>query len=368
MSYQICNRCVMDNRSDETIIFDENGYCNYCRDAINSMSRRYFPNKKGKKMLDELMMELKKEGKNKRYDCLMGISGGLDSSYLAYLGYQYDLRILGIHVDDGFDTSVALRNINNIGESCKIDIIFEQPDQEQYLDLTKAFIKADVPNIAIPQDNLIFAYLYKYAKKYNIKYFLSGGNFALESILQKGNTHSAYDKKHIIDIHNKFGTMPINNLQITSSFERKIKDQIFYKINEIRPLNYIDYNKNISIKELEKFCGYNYYGGKHYESNLTMFMQMYYLPKKFNIDKRNSHLSSLIISGQMDRDDALKELEKPLYGKDYMEQIISNLLGLIKMSREEFESIMGSPPKRHDDYKISSWKYVSKLVRKIRRY
>lgn len=368
MSYQICKRCVMDNRSDDTIAFDDKGYCNYCTDAINSMPKRYFPNEEGKKKIDELMFKIKKEGKGRNYDCLMGISGGLDSSYLAYIGHKYGLRILAIHVDDGFDTPNATDNIDKIAKSCKIDIIYERPDREQFFSLTKAFIKAGVPNIAIPQDNLIFAYLYKYAKKYGIKYFLSGGNFAMESILQRGNTHSAFDKKHIIDINNKFGTTPINKLQITSSFERKLQDQILCRIKEIRPLNYIDYNKVKAIQELEEFCGYKYYGGKHYESFLTMFMQAYYLPKKFNVDKRTSHLSSLIVSGQITREEALEELKKPLYNEKEMEKCIDRILALIKMTRKEFDIIMNTPPKQHSEFKTSSWKYISKLVRKIRGY
>lgn len=368
MSYRICNRCVMDNSSDDTIEFNENGYCNYCSDAIKSKSIRYFPNAEGKKKLDDLMSKLKKEGKGKKYDCLMGISGGLDSAYLAYIGYQYDLRILAIHVDDGFDIPLAVENISKIGKACNIDIIYEKPDKDQYFDLIKAFIKAGVPNIAIPQDNLIFSYLYKYAKKYNIKYFLSGGNFALESILQKGNTYTAYDKKHIKDINNKFGAKSINKLDITSSLERKIKDQIIYKIKEIRPLDYIDYNKNIAITELREFCRFNYYGGKHYESILTMFMQMYYLPRKFNVDKRLSHLSSLIVSGQITREDAMEELKRPLYNDDEMNKIINDLLNLIKLTREEFEDIMNESPKQHNEYKTSSWKYINRFLRAIRGY
>ena len=370
MSYQMCSRCVMDNQSDDTIIFDQNGYCNYCTDAISSMPRRYFPNEEGKEKLDKLISQLKMEGKGKKYDCLMGISGGLDSSYLAYLGYQYGLRILAIHIDDGFDTPIAVENIKNIGKSCSVDIIYEHPNKEQYLDLTRAFIKAGLPNIAIPQDNLIFAYLYKHAKKYGVKYFLSGGNFALESILQKGNTHDAFDKKHIYDINNKFGTKPISNLQITSNFQRKIRDQIFYKINEVRPLDYIDYNKNKAINELAEFCGFDYYGGKHYESILTIFMQTYYLPKKFKVDKRNSHLSSLIVSGQMTREEALKELKKPipLYDEKHINQIIENLLDLFQMTREEFDGIMMTAGKQHNEYKTSSWKYISKIAKTVRRY
>lgn len=368
MSHQICKRCIMDNQSDSTISFDKNGYCNYCTDAINSMSSRYFPNDEGKEKLELLIKKLKEEGKGKKYDCLMGISGGLDSSYLAYKGYEYGLRILAIHIDDGFNSKIAIRNINNLEKAFNLDIIHVKPDRDQYFDLTKAFFKAGVPNLAIPQDNLILAYIYKYAKEYKIKNFLSGGNFALESILQKGNTHSALDKKHINDINNKFGSTSLNKLKISSSFERKIKGQLLLKINEIRPLDYIDYNKELAIKELSEVCDYNYYGGKHYESILTMFMQRYYLPKKFNVDKRKSHLSSLIIVNQMSREEALQELKKPLYIEKEMEETIDYFLDLINMSKEEFEIIINSKPMEHNDYNTSSWKHVSKLVKMIRGY
>lgn len=365
MAYQMCARCVMDNRSDETIFFDNQGYCNYCSTAIESMPQRYFPNEEGQRRLGELIREIKEKGKGKKYDCLMGISGGLDSAYLAYLGHQHNLRILAIHVDDGFDTPAARTNIEKLSEACAIDVVQEQVDREQYFALVKAFLRAGVPNLAIPQDNLIFAYLYKYAKEYDVRYFLSGGNFALESILQRGNTHSAYDRRHIIDINSKFGTTGLEKLRLTSNFERKIKDQLLLRIKEYRPLNYIDYNKQTVIAELEQFCGYDYYGGKHYESILTLFMQKYYLPRKFSVDKRHSHLSSLIVSGQLSREDALQILSEPLYGEE-VELIITDFLNLIDLSRTEFEQIMNSPPKQHNDFKTSYWKYVSKLARRFR--
>lgn len=368
MSYNICKRCVMDNKSDKTIHFDEKGYCNYCNETIFSMPKRYFPNTEGKRKLDYLMEKLKKEGKGNKYDCIMGLSGGLDSSYLAYIGHKYNLRILALHVDDGFDSDIAVDNIKKIVEACGIDLIFEHPNKDQFYELTKAFLKASVPNVAIPQDNLIFAYLYKYAKQYNIKNFLSGGNFAMESILERGNTHSAFDEKHIVDINNLYGTLPIDKLQITSSFKRKIGDKILYRINEIKPLDYIEYNKDQAINELKEFCGYNYYGGKHYESIFTVFTQKYYLPNKFNVDKRKSHLSSLIVSGQLNREQALEELKKPLYEEDEIELCIDNILNIIKMTKEEFTTIMTSKPKLHSDYKTSQWKYISMFVKKLRRY
>ncbi len=368
MDYKICNRCVMDNYSDNTIVFDEMGNCNYCNEVIIAKPKTYFPNKEGKKRLESTISMLKTEGKGKKYDCIMGLSGGLDSSYLAYLGYEYGLRILAVHIDDGFDSPIAIDNINKLSKACNIDVIMEKPDKEQFYDLTAAFIRAGVPNIAIPQDNLIIGYLYKHARENNTKYWLSGGNFPLESILQRGNTHDALDKVHIIDINKKFGRKPIDKLQIISSFERRISNRLLFKISEIKPLNFIDYDKSRAISELNKFCGYNYYDGKHYESILTRFVQVYYLPRKFNVDKRKSHLSSLIISGQITRDQALEELKKPLYNDDQIQKDINYILKCIDMSRDEFEKIMMQPQHKHEDYKVSNWGFINRLLRKVRGY
>ncbi len=368
MEYRQCSRCVMDNASDNTIVFNQEGYCNYCTEAIETLQERYFPNEAGAKKLDELLTILKKEGENREYDCIMGISGGLDSAYLAYLGYQHGLRILAIHVDDGLNVPVASENIKKIIKKCGIDMIYKRPDMEQYYGVTKAFFKAGLPNLAIPQDNLIYAYMYVYAKKHRIRYYLSGGNFSTESILQRGNTHNVLDKKHIFAINKRFGTTALNKLQITSSFERRIKNQLLLRIKEVRPLDYIDYNKENAIKELADFCGFNYYGGKHYESYLTIFMQKYYLPLKFGVDKRRSHFSSLIVSGQMTREEALEELKRPFYEPGELNVCMDKMLEVFAMDQEEFENIMRQSPKQHEEFVTSSWKYVNKNVKIVRGY
>ena len=361
MAYQRCKRCVMDNSIDSTITFDENGYCSYCTNAIEIGKKIYFPNEEGKRKLQELCDFLKKEGAGKEYDCVMGISGGLDSSYLAYLGYKMGLRILAFHIDDGFDVPLATENVRKLCEACHIDLVQIKPDAQQYNDLTRAFFLAEVPNVAIPQDNILFAELYRYARKYKIKYFLSGGNYALESIIM----HNPYpinvwDTAHIKDIHKRFGTKPINNLHFMSNFER-VLNRYFYGIHHYQPLNYIDYNRDRAIKELNAFCGFEYYEQKHCENILTKVIQLYWLPKKFNYDKRTSHLSSLILSGSMTREEALESLAKPPYDENAMEKDIKFVLDRIGLSRKEFDALVGRPGKRHDDYKISSsYKFFKK--------
>ena len=345
----------MDNKSDDTIFFDEQGNCNYCTTAIEQIGTIYFPNEEGERKLQRMITRLKKEGERKKYDCLMGISGGLDSAYLAYLGaVKWGLRILAVHIDDGFDTQLAKDNISKLCKACGIEIIYEYPDKEQFYDLTRAFILAEVPNIAIPQDNVLFACLYNYARKYKIYNFLSGGNFALECILQKGNTYTAFDLVHIMDIHNKFGTKSLNKLLLLSNWHI-LFDSFLYNIKTLRPLNYINYNKKKAITELYDFCGFTYYEAKHLENIFTKVAQLIWFTKKFGVDKRHSHLSSLIVSEQMTRDEAVAELKSPMYNEEKMEYDIQLVLNELNISREEFKKLLKLPGKQHTEYKKSSY-------------
>ncbi len=361
MSYKICNRCVMDNKSDDTITFDEKGNCNYCTTALNEIRTTYFPNQEGQKRLNVLINMLKKEGRGKKYDCIMGISGGLDSSYLAYLGFKWGLRILAIHVDDGFDTEIAKRNIKKLIQSTNIDYIVEKPDEKQFNALTKAYFLARVPNLAVPQDNILFACIYKLIRKHKIRTFLSGGNFALECILQRGITYRAFDITNIKAIHKAFGTEPIDKLPLLSDYRRFI-DQKLLRIKTVRPLNYINYNREAALKELSGFCDFEYYGSKHLENTLTKFIQLYWFYNKFGVDKRRSHLSSMIVSGQMTREQALLELQKPMYDEDEMQNDIKNICDALNISKVEFDKVMSEPTRQHNYYKIDNFYIIFKKL------
>ena len=347
---KICNRCVMNDLSDKTITFDNNGICNYCSEALQKMNSIYFPNNEGKIKYDIIINEIKEKGKNNKYDCSIGISGGIDSSYLAYLVYKEGLKVLAFHIDDGFDTDVTKRNIDKLVNKTKIDLIVIKPDEFQFNELTKAYMRAGVPNIAIPQDNILFANLYKYSKKNSIKYFISGGNYATESILQHGNTHNSLDLVNIKDINKKYGKYPIDKLDFISRLDKKLLN-IKFKLKEVRLLNYIDYNKDRAMNELNDFCGFEYYGSKHLENILTAFLQLYWLPKKFGVDKRTSHFSSLIVSGQMTRDKAIEELKKPLYEEKIMRSYIEIVKEKLNISDIEFNEIMDAPTHQHDEFK-----------------
>lgn len=361
---QRCTRCIMDNSSDPTITFDSNGVCNYCTTAINNIGKTYFPNDEGQKKLDALLSRVKKDGEGKKYDCIMGLSGGLDSSYLAYLGHKWGLRVLAVHINDGYDTEISKNNLKKLVAATGFDYDVITPDAEQFNALTLAYMKAGVPNIAIPQDNVLFAFLYGKMKEYKIKYFLTGGNFALECILQKGNSYKASDVVNIKDINKRFGTKPIDRLKFISTIQR-IADNKVLHIETPRALNYIDYNRERAFKELNEFCGFEYYGRKHLENILTAFIQLVWFPQKFGVDKRTSHLSSMIVSGQMTRDEALKELEEPLYDEKQMNEYIALIKKNLGISDQEYEQIMTAPTHQHTEYAVEDEKLGYKTLRAI---
>ena len=363
-SVKRCTYCIMDNSSDPTIIFDQFGQCNYCKEKLKELGRVYFPNEEGKNRLEKLLKEVKDKGRGKKYDCIMGLSGGLDSSYLAYLGYKWGLRVLAIHVDDGYDTNISKQNLSKLIEKTGFDYRVIKPDKEQFNALLLAYMKAGVPNIAVPQDNVLFAFLYSEMKKNKIKYFLSGGNFALECILQQGNTYKATDVVNIKDINQRFGTKHLNKLKFISTLQRAWDERVL-DIRSPRPLNYIDYNRERAFRELKDFCDFEYYGRKHLENILTAFVQLYWFPQKFNVDKRTSHLSSMIVSGQLTREQALKEYSEPLYDQAQMNEYIKLIKKNIGISDKEFDIIMNSPTHQHNEYRTEDDALIYKILKTL---
>lgn len=369
LEYRQCKRCIMDNKSDAYINFNENGECNYCTFALKVKDRVYFPNAKGKEKLDYLITKLKKDNINNKYDCVMGISGGLDSSYLAYLGtVKWGLRVLAVHVDDGFDTEVSIRNIQRIGRFPNLDLKLVYPDSQQFNELTKAYMRAGVPNLAVPQDNVLFASVYQFMKENGLKTFVSGANYALECVLQRGNTHNAYDLHNLKYIHKIFGKGSISKLNLLSALRKDINKYIF-KVETVRPLDYILYERVTAMRELIDYCGFEYYGGKHLENDLTKFIQQYWFYHKFSVDKRTSHLSSMIVSGQMTREEALSNYQMPLYDYEDMNETVKKVLGRLEMSEEEFDIIMLQQGKQHNEYPTSLYlkfyPLISKLIKKL---
>lgn len=363
-SVRYCTRCVMNDASDKYITFDEQGYCNYCTQALSEINTTvYFPGPEGKEKLQQILEKIKRENRDKAYDCIMGISGGLDSSYLAYLGYKWGLRILAVHIDDGYDTEISKQNIKKLCKAANIELRVVIPDEGQFNDLILAYMKAGVPNLTAPQDNILFAFLYDTIAKENIKYFLSGGNFALECILQKDHVFNAMDTVNIMDIHKKYGVKPIDKLKFVSSYQKYLNTK-FGRVVQVRPLNYVVYNKDMAFKELHDFCGFEYYGGKHFENILTAFVLSYWFPKKFGVDQRTSYLSSMIVSSQMTREDALKELEKPLFDEKTMNEYITFICKKLHITKQEFQEIMAMPTHEHEEYKVDNMaNFLRKFVK-----
>lgn len=347
----VCQRCVMDDSADSTIAFDDEGFCNYCTSALKLKPKTFFPNEEGEAKLTSMIEMLKREGQGKDYDCMMGLSGGLDSSYLAYLGAaKWGLRIIAVHIDDGYDTDISKSNLEKLIDKTGIECIVIKPDAEQFNNLTLAYMKAGVPDLAVPQDNVLFATLFRFALERGIKYFLSGSNFSTESILQEGCGWNTYDVVNILDIHKRFGQKPIDSLHFMSNWQ-KMKISKVLGMTTLAPLNYVEYTREKAFAELDEYCGFQYYGRKHLENYLTAFLQTCWLPEKFGIDKRRSHLSSLIVSGQMTRDEALKELEEPQYDSEAMGEIKSLMADNMDIDVSKIDSLIESKPHSHIEYK-----------------
>lgn len=368
MAFQRCSRCIMDNATDTTISFDRNGYCNYCSDVLKRAPTEYFPNEDGKQKLDEIILKIKEECKDDPYDCIVGVSGGIDSSYILYLGYLYNLRMLAVHVDDGLDNPVATENIRKLTEKTGTTLITISPNRAEYSDLLKSLFQASVPNLAIAQDNLIICALEKYGESNGIRYSLDGSNFAHESILERsGKGVNNCDAKYIMAIQKQFGALPLEHLEFATLTGRYLKRRVS-SVSHVRPLNFIDYSLEDAIKKLQDFCDFEYYGGKHYESILTRFLQCYYLPQKFGIDKRKSHFSSLIVSGQMSREEALKKMEMPLYlSEELLEEDKRFLASYMNISVVELEEYILRPPKFERDYPHSCLNSIAPMARKLRK-
>jgi N-acetyl sugar amidotransferase len=348
-TYQICKRCIMDT-SDPEIKFDDQGNCNHCNSALDRAKKTWFPDKNGEKTLDDIIKKIKYEEKDKEFDCIVGLSGGVDSSYLAYLAVNKGLRPLVVHVDCGWNSEQAVKNIESVVKKLNIELHTFVVNWEDMKDLQRAFFKASLPDQDIPQDHAIFAALYNFADKNKIKYVLNGLNFATESIMPENWGYQAMDYRHLKSIHKKFGEKKIKDYPHVNFFKRYIYYTLIKKMKIINPLNYIDYRKDSAIETMKRELGWQYYGGKHYESRFTKFFQSYYLPMKFNFDKRRAHLSSLIISGQISRDEALGKMKENLYSEYEIGNDLEFVAKKLDWSPREFRSIIDLAPTRHQDF------------------
>jgi N-acetyl sugar amidotransferase len=361
--YRICTRCIMDT-SDPEITFDEQGECNHCQRFDQQSKDKWFPNEKGRELLAAIVDRIKREGANQEYDCIMGLSGGADSSYLAYQVKQLGLRPLVVHVDAGWNSELAQNNIENIVKILGFDLFTYVVDWEEILDLQVAFLRASLANQDVPQDHAFFAKLYEFAVKNGIRYVLSGSNFATESILPRSWGYNAMDAKHLKNIHKLFGQSPLKTYPTISFF----KYYFYYPLRGmkvVRPLNYMPYNREEAIKLLEQELKWKNYGKKHYESRFTKFFQGYFLPKKFGFDKRRAHLSSMILSQQISREAALEEMETELYPPDQAREDMAFIAKKLGLTEQEFNDLFNLPNKNYKEY--PSNERMFQFIHKIRR-
>ena len=348
---RVCVRCVMDT-SDRDISFDENGLCSHCSNFDNNIRPGWNPQSSSKAELDAVISEIKVKQKGSKYHCIIGLSGGVDSSYLAYrLRKDYpELRILAVHVDGGWNSEEAVSNIKNIVDCLKIDFITEVISWKEMKDLQIAFLKSGFINQDVPQDHAFFANLNKIAKKNSVHYFLSGSNYSTESILPKSWGSSAMDSVQLKYISKKFGSLKLKNYHIESVFQRFIINRYIFKLNVIAPLNFYRYVKDEAKSIITKELGWKDYGQKHGESNFTAFYQSYYLPRKFNIDKRRAHLSSLIVAEQISREDALAILDNPEIGHNQERKLLSYIKDKLELNDGDFKEIMEAKASFYGDF------------------
>ena len=349
LQYQMCKRCVMDT-TDPLIKFDRNGQCSHCDRFDNHVIPNWQTGKEGEKFLQLMIDRVKQEGKGKPYDCIVGLSGGVDSSYLAVKLKEWGLRPLAVHVDAGWNSELAVKNIEEICKRLSIELFTHVVDWESMRDMQLAFLKSNLANQDVPQDHVFFAALYQYAIKSKIKFVMEGRNFATESILPAAWGYNAMDSMHVRSIQKKFGELKKSNFPIVSFFDLHIKYPRILGMTKLAPLNHIEYNKSLAIKELEENYGWTYYGGKHFESRWTRFFQSYYLPHKFGYDKRKAHLSSLILSGDITRDEALKELQKPLYEQVMLLEDKNFVAKKLRISTEILDELIKEPVSHYTDF------------------
>jgi len=342
-TFPMCTRCILDS-TIPNIHYDEKGVCNFCR-MHDVLDQKYPLTEEGRKKFELIIEGVKKNGQGKEYDCVVGISGGRDSSYTLYIAKKMGLRPIAVHFDNGWNTEISVRNIKNSTEKLEVDLHTHVADWEEFKDLQIAFLKASVSDVEVPTDFAIISVLYEVAKKYGIKNILIGHSFRTEGIAPLEWTY--IDARYIRSIYRMFG----KKKKITSFPLMSMTQLIYYtfivRMNFIHVPEFIEYEHDKVNKVLTEELGWQYYGGHHHESSYTEFIQSYLLPKKFNIDKRKLEFSALIRSGQMTRNDGLNEINKPY---PYRQDLIPYVLNKMGLSRQEFEEILSAPPKSFHDY------------------
>lgn len=346
--YQRCTRCVMDT-SDPDITFDDRGHCNHCTDYVQRIGHLTYVGERSDRLLETTVERIRRAGQGRDYDCVIGISGGVDSCYAAYVLKRLGLRLLAVHMDNGWNSDTAVKNIKRVAQLLGIDYQSYVVDWEEFRDLQLAFLRASVPEIETPTDMAIPGALHEAAAEHGIRYVISGGNYVTEGILPAAWHYNAKDLRFLKAVHRRFGTGKLRTFPTFGYL-----DEAYYKlvkgIRILYPLNHVPYSKSAAMKLLQDELGWQDYGGKHYESRITGFVQSYVLPVKFDIDYRKATLSTQICAGEVTRDEALEELKKPSYDGARVAKEKEYIAKKFELTLAELEEILASPPKSYRDY------------------
>jgi len=363
---RVCTRCVMDT-TDSYIQFDEEGVCNHCREFEIKSQYRVLKGAKGREALEQIVEKIKLDGKGKEYDCIAGVSGGVDSTYVAYLAKELGLRPLAVHFDNGWNSELAVSNIETVLNKLGIDLYTYVVDWEEFRDLQLSFLKASTPDSEIPTDHAIYAVLMREARRHNISYILNGMNYNSEGIVVHSWAYGHSDCRYIKDVQRRFGSVKLKSYPYYSLWDL-FYTMIVRRVKFVSILNYIDFDKTKAVEFLGKELGWRSYSGKHHESIYTRFFQSYILPRKFNIDKRKAHLSNLLQSGSegLTREKALEELKNPPCDPELMEQDRQYLIKKFNLTAAEFDQIMALPVKSYRDYNTNYSKIV--LLKRLQHY
>lgn len=363
-----CSRCIMDDAVDSTLTIDENGVCNHCSLHDVQLSSRVLKGEEGQRAMRVLIEKIKLAGKRQEYDCIIGVSGGVDSTYVAYLVKQLGLRPLAIHFDNGWDSELAVKNIERVLRNLEIDLHTYVVDWEEFKDLQLSFLRASVPDGEIPTDHAINALLWREACVRGIKYIVTGMNFATESIGVPDWAYGHSDWRYIKDVHRHHGTAKLRTYP-HFSLAYLFYVNVIRHVRTVSILNYVDYHKEEAMKLLHDQLEWQYYGGKHHESIYTRFYQGYVLPKKFRMDKRYGHLSALINAGQMTREQALEEIRLPPYPEALQQQDLEYVTKKLGLDAAEFDQIMRLPIKSFRDYRNthSAVQFLRRTVNRLRK-